>query len=209
MGRSSVVAGVGGIVFAVLWFVTAFVASPPGGTYSASDVADFVDKGHRVAVFVSVPLGLVSVFGLLLLLAGLRDRLPSPESLSSTVYWSASLLSVVGFAIGWVTVLTVPIARAFGGTTLVVIAPTVTFVISEIGWAIMFAVGGTFLGVALITAAASPGRPFPAWLRWLTLIVGILGLFSLAWFPFFALLLYALIAGIWLIVSARTEVPTR
>lgn len=203
MQRSSAVAGVGGILFVVLWFLAAFVASPPGGTYSASDVADFVAKDHRTAVFVAVALGLLSVLGLLLLLAGLRERVSGGESLTATVFWSASLLSVTGFAIGWVTVLTVPISRAFGGGSLVVIDPPLTYTIAEIGWVVMFAVGGTFLGVALITSAIGAAQAFPAWLRWLTLVVGVLGLASLAWFPFFALLLWALIASLWLIASGR------
>ena len=120
-----------------------------GRSYSASDVASYVDKDHRTAVFAAVALGLLSVLGLLLLLAGLRERLAEGDSLTATVFWSASVLSVAGFAIGWVTVLTVPISRAYGGTSVVVIDPVLTYTITEIGWVIMFAVGGTFLGVAL------------------------------------------------------------
>jgi hypothetical protein len=207
MQRGSVVAGVGGIVFAVLWFVAAFVANPPGGSYSASDVADFVKEDHRTAVFVAVALGLLSVLGLLLLLAGLRERVSGGDSLIATVYWSASMLSVTGFAIGWVTVLTVPIARAFGGSSVVVIDPALTYTIAEIGWVIMFAVGGTFLGVALIASAIGSAQAYPAWLRWFTLIVGVLGLASLAWFPFFALLIWAVVASLWLIAAGRTGAP--
>ncbi len=205
MGRSSVIAGVGGILFSVLWFVTAAVADPPGGSYSASDVAGYVEKDHRTAVFVAVALGLLSVFGLLLLLAGLRERLGGGVSLTATVFWSASLLSLAGFAIGWVTVLTVPIARAFGGTSVVVIDPALTYTITEIGWVIMFGVGGTFLSVALVAAAIGAAQALPAWLRWFTLIVGVIGLASLAWFPYFALLLWAVVAGVWLLASARSD----
>jgi hypothetical protein len=201
--HGSVAAGVGGIVFVALWFLAAVVSDPPGGSYSASDVADYVAKDHRTAVFVAVGLGLLSVFGLLLLLAGLRERISGGESLGATVYWSASLLSVTGFAIGWVTVLTVPISRAFGGTTVVVIDPTLTYTITEIGWVIMFAVGGTFLGLALIASSAT--QAFPAWLRWLTLVVGVLALASLAWLPFFALMVWAVIASLWLIAAGRSE----
>jgi hypothetical protein len=207
MQRGSVVAGVGGILFAVLWFLTVFVADPPGGGYSASDVASFVDKDHRTAIFVAVALGLLSVLGLLLLLAGLRERVSGGDSLTATVFWSASLLSVAGLAIGWVTVLTVPISRAFGGSTIVVIDPALTYTITEIGWVIMFAVGGTFLGVALITSVIGSAQAYPAWLRWFTLVVGVLGLASLAWIPFFALLIWAIITSLWLIAAGRAGAP--
>ena len=42
----------------------------------------------------------------------------------------------------------------------------------------------------------------PSWLRWFTIVAGVIGLFSLAFFPFFILVLWALVAGIWLLVSA-------
>jgi hypothetical protein len=112
---------------------------------------------------------------------------------------------LTGFAIGWVTVMTVPVSKAFGGSTMVVIDPRVTYTITEIGWQIMFAVGGTFLGVALIAAAVGSTRAIPAWVRWFTLIVGVIGLVSLAWIPFFALGIWAIIVGIWLIASARSD----
>ena len=207
MQRGSVVAGVGGILFAGLWFLTAFVSDPPGGSYSASDVANFVAKDHRTAVFVAVALGLLSALGLLLLLAGLRERVSGGGSLTATVFWSASILSVTGFAIGWMTVLTVPISRAYGGSSLVVIDPVLTYTITEIGWVIMFAIGGTFLGVALITSAIGSAQAFPTWLRWFTLIVGVIGLVSLAWIPFFALPIWAIIVSLWLIAAGRTGAP--
>ena len=70
---------------------------------------------------------------------------------------------------------------------------------------IMFAVGGTFLGVALITSAIGAARAFPAWLRWFTLVVGVIGLASLAWIPYFALPIWAVIASLWLLASARSN----
>jgi hypothetical protein len=42
-------------------------------------------------------------------------------------------------------------------------------------------------------------------MRWLTIIVGVLGLASLAFFPWFALLIWAVVAGIWLLMSERTS----
>jgi hypothetical protein len=54
-------------------------------TYSASDVADFVAKDHRTSVFITIALGLLSVLGLLLLLAGFRERIADRDSLTATV----------------------------------------------------------------------------------------------------------------------------
>jgi hypothetical protein len=41
----------------------------------------------------------------------------------------------------------------------------------------------------------------PSWVRWATLIAGIAGLAALAWFPFFLVYLWAIVLGVWLLVS--------
>ena len=199
--RASVVAGVGGIVFAALWLACAAVSAAPGGSYSASDVADYVAKDHRVSVFIALVLGLLSVLGLLLLLVGLRERVGG-DSFLANVCSGTSLVAVTSFAVGWVTALAVPLAMAYGGSS-VVIDPKVTFVIAEVGWSVMFGVGGTFLGLTLIALMIGSRQSLPAWLRWFTLVVGVLGLGSLAWIPFFALLLWGLVVGLWLIAAGR------
>lgn len=103
--RGSIVAGVGGISFAVLTFAAQFVGKPPGGTYHASDVADYLAKGHRPSVYVSEYLVLLGVLGLICLLANLRDRVRSKAKRSG---WKAS-----SGAAGWQRQLVSPSAGAF------------------------------------------------------------------------------------------------
>jgi hypothetical protein len=50
-------------------------------------------------------------------------------------------------------------------------------------------------------------QTLPTWLRWLALIAGALGLAWMAWIPHFALLLWSLVAGVWLIAAGRAEAP--
>ena len=207
MQRDSAVAGVGGILFPVLWFLAAFVPNAPGGTYDASSVADFVAKDHRTSVFIALFLGLLSVLGLLLLLVGLRERVAGGDSFLASVFSTTGLVSVTAFAIGWVTVYSVPVAIAYGGSNEVVIDPKLTYVLAQAGWVIMFGVGGTFLGLTLIALMLGSRQTLPAWLRWFTLIAGVLGLASMAWIPHFALLLWSLVAGVWLIAAGRAEAP--
>jgi hypothetical protein len=73
MKQSSVLAGIGALTFSVLTIVVLFVANPPGGSYSAHDASKFVSKGHHAAVFVSAYLIMLSIVGLIFLLAYLRD----------------------------------------------------------------------------------------------------------------------------------------
>src|SRR5262245_45003857 len=110
MQRASVAAGVGGVLFAVLWLLAGFFTDAPGGDYSASSVADFVASDQTTAVCIGLALGLLSALGLMLLLIGLRERLDD-DSLSASVFRGAGMLAVAGFAIGWVVVVAVPISK--------------------------------------------------------------------------------------------------
>jgi hypothetical protein len=43
----------------------------------------------------------------------------------------------------------------------------------------------------------------PAWLRWSTLVAGVAGIVSLAFFPAILVLLWGIVMGIWLLVPSR------
>jgi hypothetical protein len=203
--RERVWAGVGGIAFTVLTVAGLGFASTPGGGYDASSIADYVAKGHRTSVFVALALALLGVLALLVLLVGLRDRL-AERSLLASVFSATSLVSITGFAIGWAAWLTPPLAIAIGGSS-VLIDPKVTYVILQVGGIIVFGIGGIFLGVTLIALMIGSSQTLPAWFRWFTLVVGVLALASPAWLPFFPLLLWGLVAGIWLVASGRNAAP--
>jgi hypothetical protein len=190
--------GLGAIVFAVLWIGGVIVASPPGGNYSATDLHDFTAEGHRTAVIVGTVLSLIGVVGLLLLITHLRRIVVGRGDL----VWGAGLISVVGFALGAVLIDLVPMGLANGGRA---IPATVTYMFTQAGFAAGWGVGGTFLAVTLLAFAISAGATVPGWLRWATIVAGVVGLFSLAFFPFFILVLWALVAGIWLLVAAPSR----
>ena len=204
--RERVVAGAGGIAFTVLTVAAVAAAKTPGGTYSAADIADYVAKGHQTGIFLGFGLALFSVLGLILLLVGLRERI-GEGSLLANVFSTTTLVSIAAFAIGWAAWLSPPLAIAIGGSSSVVIDGRVTYVVLQIGGVIIFGVAGTFLGVTLIALMIGSGQTLPTWLRWFTLIVGVLALASMAWLPFFPLLLWGLVAGIWMIASGHKDEP--
>ena len=175
-------AGVGALAFGILSWVAFIVANPPGGTYKASDVADYLAKGHRPAVFGSVYLMLLASVGLLLLLARLKDAIPAGGRAST--FGSLSTAVVVAWMAGWALVVTPSTALAFSGGKLSTLDPTVAYVLAEGGWALAYGAAGLLLGAALVTFAAGPVA-VPAWVRWTTLVAGIASLAALAWFPFF------------------------
>jgi hypothetical protein len=204
MRSRSALAGVGSIAFSVLTIVGLALANPPGGTYKASDAEKYVTKGHHVAVFASVYVLLLAVLGLLLLLAYLRDLLsaaPNGERMAR-VFWAMGIGAATSFAVGWAIVLGNAIAHAFGGSG-VVVDPAVTYLASELGFSVVFGPAAILLGFALIAFVVGARTLVPAWLRWSTLVAGLAGVVSLAFFPAALVLLWGIVMGIWLLVLGR------
>lgn len=164
----------------------------------------YVAKGHHAAVFVSVYVLLLAVLGLLLLLAYLRDLLgaaPDGERVAR-IFWAMGIGAATSFAVGWAIVLGNAIAHAFGGSG-VVVDPAVTYLASELGFSVVFGPAAILLGFALIAFVIGGRALVPAWLRWSTLVAGVAGIVSLAFFPAALVLLWGIVMGIWLLVPSR------
>jgi hypothetical protein len=207
MRSRPVLAGIGSIAFSVLTIVGLAVANPPGGTYKAADAAKYVAKGHHTAVFVSAYLFLLAVLGLLLVLAYLRDLINAAPNGARTarIFWGTGAAAAAAFAVGWGLVVGNAIAHAYGGRG-VVIPPTVTYLASELGFVVVFGPAAILLGFALVTLMLGSRLTLPGWLRWSTLVAGLGGVASLAFFPSVLLIAWGIVMGIWLLVtSQRTD----
>jgi hypothetical protein len=202
MQRRSLVAGIGAIAFGVLPIVAFMVANPPGGNYKASDIADFIAKGHRPAVFVSIYLMLLSAVGLLVLLARLRESIGAGTRLR--LFWGFSVAAVAAWVAGYAIAISPSLALAYSGGKLHSLSAPVAFTFSEAGFAAMYGAGGLLLGCALVTFAAGPVT-LPAWIRWTTLVAGIAGLAAVAWFPFFLVYIWAIVVGVALVTLEWRE----
>jgi hypothetical protein len=196
--------GIGALAFLALVIVGVAVASPPGGTYKASDVAKYLERGHRPAVVVALYLVALAAVGLLFLLRRLRDALTGARA---TVFWALSVAGAAAIVAGFALIAAVPIAMGVGGKG-VVIAPTVAFTIVETGWAVFAGGGFTLVGLALLTLALGPSA-LPAWVRWTTLVGGLAFAAGLAWFPLPVVGIWLLVIGGWLLVGERSRAPER
>jgi hypothetical protein len=189
--------GLGALAFLVLVVAGVAIASPPGGTYKASDVAKYLERGHRPAVIIALYLVAIAAVGLLFLLHRLRDAI---DGTRATVFWGLSIAGAAAIVAGFAVVAAVPIAMGVGGKG-VVIAPTVAFTIAETGWALLAGAGFTLVGLALLTLTLAPSA-LPAWVRWTTLVGGLAFAAGMAWFPLPLVGIWLLVTGIWLL---RTE----
>jgi hypothetical protein len=206
---SAMVAGSGGIAFAVLFVGALVAASPPGGMYNASEIAAYVAPAHVVAAGLGWVLGILSVAGLVCLLAYLRQAAEASTGVSPwvpRVVWGLGLAGAACFGVGWGIVVAQPIAHAEAGTTIT-LPPMVTYVIVELSSTILFGSAPMLVGLALIALGFGARDVLPAWLRWLSIVVGVLAITSLAFFTFFPLLLWSVIIGAWLLITGGKPAP--
>jgi hypothetical protein len=197
---SRISSGVGAIAFAALTIAAFAVGNPPGGNYATSDVTSYTSSSHQLPVFISLYLGLLAALGLIALLAGVRPAIGDDRL--QRIFWGSGLAAAAASAIGWCLITAAPLALTFGSAARP-IDPKLTYILMEAGFVIIFGAGGLLFGSALLTLAlGSPGM-LPTWLRWATTISGIAGIASLAFFPSFLVLIWALTIGVWLLLTAR------
>jgi hypothetical protein len=206
MWRAPTIAGVGALAFGVLSFTADILVNNPGGGYDESIVTQYLAPGHFPVVLVGLCLGLLGVMGLLTLLSYLRELMGAGGTGQQlgNVFWGTGVASAACFAVGWGFIAGQPVAHAEAGTVLVV-APTVTHLISETGGSVMiFGSGSMLLGLALAILFIKRAT-LPTWLRWLTLIAAIAGFAGLAFFPDALVLLWGVVVGLWLLIANRKQ----
>jgi len=202
---NSIVAGLGAIGFAVLTFVAISVVNWPGGGYSESIAKNYVAPANLPIALAGTTIGLIGVVCLICLLAYLRQAAEGsspPITLVPQIVWAVGLVGAASFAVGWGLVSAQPLAHVEAGVDLGV-APMLTYMISEATSAIIFGPAPMLVGFALIVLTLGSGKALPPWLRWVTLVAGVVALTSLAFFTFFLFLVWSIVIGIWLLISAR------
>src|SRR4051794_15184256 len=201
--RGSRAAGVGAIAFGVLTFAQLTLVNAPGGSYEESAVTDFLTTGHRVVVIAAFPLALLGVLGLVVFVSELR-RL----AVRSGAERVGGVVSVLGgaaaasFAIGWAVHCGLALAHVEGGEQ-VVISPTTTYTLSEIGVTFVFGSGAVLFGLALLSFAVAAKHAASPQMRLAMAIAGVAGVAGLAFFTFFLQLLLVTGVGVALVVRSR------
>jgi hypothetical protein len=127
---------------------------------------------------------------------------------TARIFWATGVAAATSFAVGWAIVVGNAIAHAYGGRG-VVVPPTVTYLASELGFVVVFGPAAILLGFALITLTLGSRTVLPVWPRWSTLVAGLAGVASLAFFPSFLLIAWGIVIGIWLLWCCLEGAPTR
>ena len=204
-----VLAGAGAIAFSVFTSIAVSVGGAPGGNYIESDVANYVAIGHLPTVIWTGYLALLGVLGLICLFAYLREvTIVEPaHKLAANIFWGAGLTAAASLAVGWGLVTGIAVAAAEGGssnpgnTVAASIPHAETYALSDTSINVLYGSGGFMLGFALIALMVASRGTLPDWLRWVTLILGVLAIAAPAYFPSFAIPIWGIVMGAWLITS--------
>lgn len=209
--EGSALAGVGAIAFSVFTSIAVSVGGAPGGNYVESDVANYVAIGHLPTVIVTGYLALFGVLGLICLFAYLREvmSLDPAHKLATNIFWGAGLTAAAALAVGWGLLSGIAVAAAEGGssnpgnTVAASITHSETYALSDTSINVLYGSGGFMLGFALIALMVGSRGTLPNWLRWVTLILGVLAIAAPAYFPSFAIPIWGMVMGVWLIGAGR------
>jgi hypothetical protein len=204
--RGSTLAGIGGITFGVLTAAANVVGGAPGGNYVEADVANYVGASHFPIVIVTGYLAVLGVVGLICLIAYLREVIGAQpdRAIEANIFWGTGIASAASFAVGWGLVTGIAVAAAEGGSGASIPHP-VTYVLSDTFINVLFGSGAILLGFALIALMLGSRGSLPNWLRWVSLVAGVLALTAPFYFASPAVPLWGIVVGVWLVVRGRVQ----
>ena len=195
-------AALGGLVYVVLFVVGTillFSGAPSGDSAPAKFIGWYSDSGHRDRIhFGWILLGL-SILFLLWFIGALRRAVSAVDgegiltgvvSLGGGIYAALALASVA---------LSDGIRTMSDDTYQHRVYPELIHAADDATW-VMHATGAAALGVMIIAASLAfmSGAVWPKWAGWLGVVVGILALASIAFFPQFLFLLWILVVSLWM-----------
>jgi hypothetical protein len=171
--------------------------------------------GHLPTVIVTGYLALFGVLGLICVFAYLREltSLEPAHKLATNIFWGAGLTAAAAMAVGWGLVTGIAVAAAEGGssnpgnTVAASVSHSETYALSDTSINVLYGSGGFMLGFALIALMVASRGTLPDWLRWLTLILGVLAIGAPAYFPSFAIPIWGIVMGVWLLAAGRVSRP--
>jgi len=206
-------AALGGVLYVVLFVIGTillFSGAPSGDSAPAKVIKWYSDSGHRDRINVAWILLGLSILFLLWFIGALRRAVSDVDgegiltgvvSLGGGVYAALTLASVA---------LSDGIRTMSDDTYQHRVFPELIHAADDVTW-VIHASGAAALGVMIIAASLvfMWGAVWPKWAGWLGVVVGILALASIAFFPQFLFLLWILVVSVWMFRRRDTSVrPT-
>jgi hypothetical protein len=190
----------GGVLYVVLFVIGSIVlfgGQPDSGDAPAKVIQWYSDSGNRDRVNVGWILITLAVFFLLWFIAALRRAVSMVDEegiLTGVVGIGGSVYAALAFAS---VALTAGIRTMSDDTYQHRVFPELIHAAGDAGW-VMHATGAVGLGAMIIAASLAFMRAgiWSSWAGWLGILVGVLALGSIAFFPQFLFLLWILVVSI-------------
>jgi hypothetical protein len=200
----------GGLLYVVLFVIGTIVlfdGPPDTSSAPAKIIAYYSDSGHRDRVNVGWILIGLAVFFLLWFIGALRRAVSAVDG-EGTLTGIVSLGGGVYAALAFASVALNDGLRTMSDDTYQHrVFPELIHAADDVTW-VMHATGAAALGAMIIAASLAFmwGAVWPKWAGWLGVVVGILSLASVAFFPQFLFLAWILVVSI---VMFRREVRSQ
>lgn len=203
-------AGLGGIAYVALFIggaIVAFSGEPDTSDAPAKLISYYSDSGHRDKEGIGWALVLLGVFFFLWFVAALRQfvrRIDDDGVLTTLVTIGGAIyaaLSLTGFSLG------VAVKTMSDDTFRHQVYPGLIHAADDAAYVIHSA-GGIGAGAMIIAASVATRRAalIPGWAGWLSVIVGILALGSIFFFPQGLIAIWLIVAS-WLLFRATPAGP--
>ena len=208
VARWAVLGGLLYVVLFVIGTIVLFNGEPSGDASPARVIQWYSDSGHRDRANIGWILFGLGVFFLLWFIGALRGAVSAVDGegiLTAVVAIGGTIYAAVAFA---AVALNVGIRTMSDDTYQHRVFPELIHAADDAGY-VMHASGAAALGAMIIAASLAFmwGAVWPKWAGWLGVLVGILALASIAFFPQFLFLLWILVVSLWMFL--RPPAPGR
>ena len=200
-------AALGGVAYVVLFVIGVILifGNSPDSSGAPTKIIEWYSKSsHRTTMNIGWALGALGVFFFFWFLSALRQTVRRLEgddgfltalvAIGGTVYGTLTLASLA---------LEVGIRTMSDDTYHHQVYPGIIHAADDAGW-VIHASGGAGLGAMIIAASLAGLRAgaIPRWAGWLSVVVGIISLFLIVFFPWFVVAIWILIVSIGMFIRA-------
>lgn len=201
--KNRLIAGVGLLAFGLGTMVTFPTANVPGGDYEPAKVTAYLEQGHTLQSFATGYVGVAAAVALLVFGRGIRHEL---GDLGDTA-WALMIVAAATSVVGWFIGEGVVVATAEGGQQITAGIPLpVAHTIGEIAGLLALCAPALCVGIVGILLWHNM---LPTWLRAFSVVAGVCGILAPLFFTLFVFLLWSVVAGAWMVTSARRAAPDR
>jgi hypothetical protein len=193
--RWAMLGGVAYVVFFLIGVILTFSNTPDSSDAPGKIIAYYSDSGHRDRINIGWLLTGLSIFFFLWFIGALRRTIRGLEGDDGLL---TAVTTMGGVVYGTLTLAAIAVETGIrtmsDDTYHHTVYPGLIHAADDVGW-VLHASGGAGLGAMIIAAslAALRARAVPSWAGWLGVVVGILSLALLIFFPWF-------LAAIWILV---------